>query len=307
LNNNKLHSICFTGQLIHSECLRVLSERTHIQSIIISGPTLTPLPFLNNCVDYASRHNIPVYQSKDLHDSDLTRLANAADIGVSIGFGNFIKKTQFSGPTLGTFNLHPSSLPAYRGMHPMIYAMMNGDTSLGITLHKMDAGIDTGPIVLQSTESITPNDNIESLTDRIYTRGAKLLDQMFENFETEASISEFRQPTYSALLDNYRMINWNDSAWRINNLIRSLVYPWPMAMTSYNSQVVLVNSSEIVKDNQINPGLILEISDNHIKIGTGGHSIKIAEIRGESNEIMPISKFQKHFRLIPLESRLGQI
>lgn len=304
--DKKLTSICFTARFVHSLCLDTIFEHTEVKALIINGPPLTPLPFLRDCKQYALSHNIAVYEDKELSTEEIEKMATETDIGLSVGFGTIIQERQFLGPSLGTFNLHPSELPAYRGMHPVIYAIMNGEKNVGITLHRITAGIDTGPIVFQSNEPVTEYDSIYSITDKIYTRGAKLLEQLLVKVKETGYLSEQKQYQYNELINNRRVIQWNDSAWRINNLIRSLTYPWPMAKTFYKANPLLISTSNIINDNQINPGLIMDISSTSITVGTGGQSIKITEIRDHEKKIIPFHTLQEKLNLIPLKSRLGQ-
>ncbi len=156
--DRKLTSICFAARFVHSLCLDTIFERTEVKAIIINGPQLTYLPFLRDCKQYAVSHNVAVYENTELSSEEIENMARETDIGLSVGFGTIIQEPQFLGPSLGTFNLHPSELPAYRGMHPIIYAIMNGEKNVGITLHRITAGIDTGPIGFQSNEPVTEYD-----------------------------------------------------------------------------------------------------------------------------------------------------
>lgn len=301
--SKKLTSICFTSKFVHTACIKTIFDNTEVKALIVSGPDLNPLPFLTDCIDYALKHNIPVYPNKDITGSDILRISQETDVGISVGFGSVIRRKQFTGPTFGTFNLHPSKLPAYRGMHPIIYGMMNGEPTLGITLHKIDSGIDTGPIISQSTELVTPHDSVRSMTDKLYTKGAELIDQLLHTLTEKGYVPEVNQSMYDDLLGARRVIRWNDSAWRINNLVRSLSYPWPMAKTFFESTPILIGGSDIIHDNEMIPGLILDICPDYIKVGTGGHSITISEIRDENKNIIPIPKFRELFNPIPMQSR----
>tara|TARA_B100000029_G_C17591700_1_gene962722 strand:+ start:1340 stop:2218 length:879 start_codon:yes stop_codon:yes gene_type:complete len=287
---------------VHTACINKIFDNTEIKAIIVSGPDLTPLPFLTNCIEYSLEHNIPVYSYEDITDSDIVKISKETDVGISVGFGSIIRKNQFTGPAFGIFNLHPSKLPAYRGMHPIIYGMMNGESSLGITLHRIDSGLDTGPIIAQSTELVTSHDSVRSMTDKVYTKGAALIDQLLHTLAEKGCVPEMDQTVYDDLLDTRRIIRWNDSAWRINNLIRSLSYPWPMAKTFFQSTPILIGCSNIIHDNKMVPGLILDICPDYIKVGTGGHSITIGEIRDENKNIVPIPRFRELFNPIPMES-----
>jgi methionyl-tRNA formyltransferase len=220
-----------------------------------------------------------------------------------LGYGNILRKGVLDAPRLGTFNLHPSALPEYRGLHPDLYAMMDGRNQIGITLHRMDSRIDTGPIVSQSLETLSPDDTIVTLSDRIYARGAVLIEGFFNQIMNDEQIPNTVQPSSVDPLDHQRIINWHDSGWRINNLVRALTYPWPMAKTYLAGKPLLVSKVRETEDGAIEPGLILEFLDDGIRVGTGGHSVDILELRNTDREIIRIDDLKSEFQVAPGSTR----
>ena len=286
----------------------MLFQNSRVVSLVSAGPPLTPLPFLADPKEYADRWDAPLLESSDVSKERLKDLASEVDVGVSLGCRRILRKEELSAPRYGTFNLHPSALPKYRGMHPDLYAIMDGQTSVGITLHRMDTGIDTGPIVAQATEEVCPDDTIVSLTDKLYSRGAGLLEELLVELASEAPVvSEVRQVRSFDQLEPRRDIDWRDSGWRIHNLVRALTYPWPMARTRYGGQELLVSAVRVVEDGRINPGRIHAASGDGIRVGTGGNSVDILELRDEQRNVLPLDKLIAELGLVPGESCLGSV
>ena len=298
-----LTSICYSGKLVHEACLDVLFNRTVVTAVIIVGPPLTPLPFLADPTSYARKQGAPVLDGDDLGTERVIDLASQADVGISLGYGRILRKREIEAPRLGTFNIHPAALPQYRGRHPDLYAIIDGQTIVGITLHRMDTGIDTGPIIAQAEETVSPEETIATLTDRLYDRGAGLLEEFLDRLTRSEPIPEQPQPKSADPLELRRVINWHDSAWRINNLVRALTYPWPMAQTFLAGIPLLVSKVRVVEDGFIHPGYISEILDDAIRVGTGGHSIDILELRDPTRSIISIDQFASEFKPVPGETR----
>ena len=299
----KLKTICYAARLVHRECLEVLFNRTEVASVIIAGPELTPLPFLADPREYARTFNVAPLDSEDVSREQLTGLASQTDVGISLGCRRILRSKELGAPRFGTFNLHPSALPRYRGLHPDLYALMDGKRCVGMTLHRMETGIDAGPIVGQHTAIVEAADTIVMVTDRLYSQGAGLLESLLDQLAANARVAECPQPKDFDPLENRRIINWRDSAWRINNLVRALTFPWPMARASIGGRPVLISKAQVVEDGLIEPGLVLRILEDRIQVGTGGNSIEIQEVRGEDREIIPVGQFISDFSLLPGNTR----
>ena len=282
-----------------------LFSRSDVVSVIVGGPALTPLPYLADPKEHAKRFGVTVLDSDDIGTEDLIGLASQADVGISLGCNRILRKREIEAPRLGTFNLHPSALPEYRGLHPDLYAIMDGQKNVGVTLHRMDTRIDTGPIVAQRIEVVSPDDTVVSLTDRLYSHGASLLGQLLTELATHNTVAEYEQPKSFDPLEIRRVINWNDSAWRIANLVRALTFPWPMAKTNLQDKTLLVSRIRVVDDGVINPGRVTMVMDDAIRVGTGGHSVDIQELRDEVRKILPLDQLVSELRLVPGETCFG--
>ena len=283
--------LCFASRLVHVACLGAVFAHSKVTSVVIAGPTLTPLPFLADPGEYAQKSQVPLFDAQDATPKHLEELASKADVGISLGYGRILPPAVIAAPRLGLFNLHPSALPKYRGKHPDLLAMMDGQDAVGITVHRMEKGVDTGPVVLQHKEAVRAADTIVTLSDRLYRQGAQLLERLLTDLAKGLTLGEVPQPPTVDALEVRRIIRWGDSAWRIHNLVRALTYPWPMAKASFQGSPIFISRTRIIKDGAIKPGLVLAVSDSGIQVGTGGDSIEVLELRNEKKEVVPLAEF----------------
>lgn len=298
-----LTCLCFVSCLIHRECLDTVFANSRVISVVIAGPALTPLPFLADPREYAQKSRIPAVDAQGAAPEYLEDLASKVDVGISLGYGRILPHPVIAAPRLGVFNLHPSALPQYRGKHPDLFAIMDGQETVGITLHRMEKGVDTGPIVFQHREAVGPEDTIVTLSDRLYRQGARLLEKLLTRLGKGLPLEEMPQPVAVDALDVRRAIRWRDSAWRIHNLVRAVTYPWPMAKTSFQGHPLFVSRTRVVTDGTTKPGIVLAVSSSGIQVGTGGDSIELLELRNERREVVPLAEFVARFGVVPGKSR----
>lgn len=186
---------------------------------------------------YAVEQNLPVFQPEKLRNpeflSEIKQLE--ADIFVVVAF-RMMPKVLFQMSRLGTFNLHASLLPDYRGAAPINYAIINGETKTGVTTFFINEKIDEGNILLQKELDILPNENAGNLHDRLMEVGAKLvvetLDKISENVVVEMPQPVVEQPKNAfKIFKEDTKIDWNQESVIIHNFIRGMS-PYPCAFTS---------------------------------------------------------------------------
>ncbi len=155
-----------------SETIRVVSVVTTPDKPQGRKQILTPSPV----AALAAKYNLPVFKPERLDEANLTHLKLLKpDIFLVVSYGKIIPKSWLTTPTIGTFNLHFSLLPKYRGALCISEAIKNQDSQTGVTLMAMDEGMDTGPIISQAKVIIDINDNCETLTNKLTQAGIKLL------------------------------------------------------------------------------------------------------------------------------------
>lgn len=179
---------------------------------------------------------------------------------------NLLCPQVFSAPRLGSVNIHSSLLPQYRGVHPVSWALVNGEQNTGVTLHCIDRGIDTGDVLLQEQIAISSLHNIQTLTDDLNQISAKLAVELFDFIHQNNALPCIKKPMSSPSYARRRTpedshINWGNSQ-SIPNLIRALM-PFYSPPYSYlpNNQPVNIYSAVLTQKNFLNdkrPGYIIQ-------------------------------------------------
>ncbi|MDQ1237442.1 MAG: methionyl-tRNA formyltransferase [Wigglesworthia glossinidia] len=225
----------------------------------------------------AQYHNIPVFQPKS--SQDLDKIVDNSqlvycDIILVVAYGIFLSKKILSFPKLGCINFHGSLLPLWRGSAPIHRAIQFGDKKTGITIIKMDDGIDTGPILNMRQCVITNYDTTGTLLDKLYQIGK---DAIIETLY-QLSIGKYVLYSQNHSLATYAKkvnkkeakINWKMSARQLDRNIRAF-NPWPISYFWISDQYVKIWKAIIDENILFNysPGEILKVNSNGIYIGTG--------------------------------------
>ena len=248
---------------------------------------------------FAIENNIPVYQPEKLKGNfEFVEQMKSLqpDLFVVVAF-RILPKEVFEIPKFGSFNLHGSYLPKYRGAAPIQWALINGDTETGLTTFKLAEKVDTGNIYLQEKVKINSDDNFETLHDRMSELGAKIvLNTVYliesENYELKKQDDSLASPA-PKITKEICLIDWNKSAEEVHNLIRGLS-PYPAAFFNHNNKVIKIFKTEIVKDIKLKPSEFHQTKTELI-IGCGKDAIRILEIQQEGKKRMTIEEFLRGF------------
>ena len=213
------------------------------------GLQLTPSPVKKA----ALAANLPVLQPEKLRDpAFLETLASyQADLQVVVAF-RMLPEVVWAMPTIGTFNLHGSLLPQYRGAAPINWAIINDETETGVTTFFIEKEIDTGQMIFQDQEPIYPDDTAGTVHDRLMERGADLVLRTVRAIEA-GTYPRTPQPTSDDLKPAPKLsresteINWNQPATQIRNFVRGLS-PYPAAWTSINGKFFKVYAVSIANE-----------------------------------------------------------
>ena len=254
---------------------------------------------------FAVENNLMLFQPVKLRDENFLNEIKKleADIFVVVAF-RMMPKVLFEMPNLGTFNLHGSLLPDYRGAAPINFALINGETKTGATTFFINEKIDEGNILLQNDLDISPTENAGELHDRLMDLGAKLvvktLDGLAENTIKEKPQPKVEHPKNAFKISKEDMrINWNQPSEKVYNFIRGLS-PYPAAFTSIRineeekTLKIFAGTFEEVKDKS-SPGK-LEISKKEFNIFTGSGIYKPTEVQLEGKKRMSVKDFLNGFR-----------
>lgn len=197
---------------------------------------------------YAVTQNLPILQPTNLKDTDFLNELKAlnANLQIIVAF-RMLPEVVWNMPEYGTFNLHASLLPHYRGAAPINWALINGETKTGITTFFIDEKIDTGEIIMQEEVAISPIENAGSLHDKLMTNGSHLVLKTVEAIEND-TISTYVQPQVENIRTAYKIhkhtckIDWSQSIDSIYNKIRGLS-PYPAAWTELSVDDSIVDDS----------------------------------------------------------------
>jgi methionyl-tRNA formyltransferase len=217
-----------------------------------------------------------------------------ADIFIVAAYGLILPKGVLSMPPHGCVNVHASLLPKYRGASPIHSAILNGDDETGITIMQMDAGVDTGDIILQKSLPIFDNERFPTLHDRLAELGGEALLYALEQIENSTAKKipqENSLSSYSPMIQkNDGKINWQNSSEKIINQTRALD-PWPGCFTALNGQPLKIWQCVPVENfSSQEPGTVLSSSDKLI-IKTGDGAILVTELQAVGKKRMPATDF----------------
>jgi len=263
--------------------------------------------------EYAIECNLPVFQPKNLKDptfiSQLSSLK--ADLFIVVAF-RMLPEVVWKMPPLGTFNLHASLLPQYRGAAPINWAIINGEKETGLTPFFIDEKIDTGKILLREEIAIDENESAGDLHDRMMLKGALLVLQTIRAIENgsikvipQDSLVDKNIPIQVApkIFKDDCEINWNRNTTEIFNFIRGLS-PYPCSFTHFispdqDSQILKIYKAELYEgpnDNKLQ-GSIKTDNIDFLKIRCEDGYLNIKEIQLQSKKRMNIEEFLRGFQI----------
>lgn len=243
---------------------------------------------------WALTHGVPVLQPRSLRldgkypDEALATQqalqALSCDAMVVAAYGLILPPWVLATPRLGCFNIHASLLPRWRGAAPIHRAIEAGDAETGVTIMQMDAGLDTGDMLLRQQEPIAPQDTTGTLHDRLADLGAQLMVQALA-LAAAGQLQPVRQPeagiSYAAKIDKHEaLIDWSLPAATIVRRVRAF-NPFPGASTWLAGQPLKVWAAELAKPRQSvpAPGEILALSAAGIEVAAGEASVLLTELQ----------------------------
>ena len=230
------------------------------------------------------------------------------DLIIVVAYGQILPPAILDLPRHGCLNIHTSLLPKYRGPAPIQWAIANADTETGVTLMRIDAGLDTGDIVAQRRTPIRPEDDSATLHDRLAQLGAELLVQTIPDYvagKIQPTPQSAAGASYAAKIkkeDGH--IDWNQPAQTIWNRLRAFT-PWPGAFTFLKaqpkSQLIKIWKAEVVEKSggaacraeasERRPGEILSADKTGIIVACGQHALRILELQREGSRRLTAAEF----------------
>jgi len=217
------------------------------------------------------------------------------DLIVVAAYGRMLTRDLLDIPPLGCINVHASLLPKYRGAAPIQWAIVKGERKTGITIMKMDEGMDTGDILLAQEVEIGDEDTAQSLHDRLAQVGASLIIKAMDQLDkgTLRPIpQDHSEASYAPPLKKEdALIDWSQDGREIFNRIRGF-NPWPGAFTYLKGLRLKVFSGEIINEEvREAPGKVVQSGSEGVNVTTGKGSLLIKEVQLEGRKRMPIHEF----------------
>jgi methionyl-tRNA formyltransferase len=249
----------------------------------------------------AEKFGIPVYQPDKIRKTewvDLIKDLNP-DVIVVVAFGQILTQEILDVPKYGCINVHASLLPKYRGAAPINWAIANGEKITGITTMQMDAGIDTGDMLLKSCIEIKEDMNAGELHDQLAAIGADLLVDTLKALEKGKLVpvkQNSEESSYASMLNKeLSLIDWTLSAQVISNHIRGF-NPWPVAHTKYKNEILKIFRAKPIESTQpeffnCKTGTVLLNDKSGILVMTGNGLLLIEELQMGSLKKMSAQAF----------------
>ena len=250
----------------------------------------------------ALAHDIPVFQPDRIRKPENVEYLRqfGADIMIVAAFGQILPKEILNMPKYGCINVHASLLPKYRGAAPIQWAVINGDETTGVTIMRMDEGIDTGDMIAKREVAIAADETGGSLFDRLSRTGAELLVNTLAGLEN-GTVTPKRQEgeiSYAGkLTKSSGLVDFNRTADDIERLVRGLS-PWPAAYSYIDGKSVKIWKSHVedIDCSSMEPGTVYTVDDAiHVSTGKGG--LVITELQLESKKRMDSDAFLRGFHI----------
>lgn len=246
----------------------------------------------------AQQTGLPVFQPKSLRlPETIAELASHdGDLMVVAAYGLILPRAVLDIPKLGCINIHASLLPRWRGAAPIQRAILAGDQVTGITIMRMEEGLDTGPMLHKSPCPIQANDTAQTLQDRLAELGAEALREVLPEIEAGRSRSMLQEDslaTYAPKIEKKEAkISWEDSALVLARKIRAF-NPWPVAETLLEGKSLRIWQAQPVPELKSAgvPGTVVSSGKSGIDVATGAGILRITELQQAGKRRMNAAEF----------------
>ena len=240
----------------------------------------------------AEEHGLPVFQPASLRPQENQQLVADlnADVMVVVAYGLILPKAVLDMPRLGCINVHRSLLPRWRGAAPIQRALWAGDPETGVTIMKMDVGLDTGDMLYKLACPITSDDTSATLYDKLADLGPQglieTLQQLADN-TVKPEVQDDALVTYAEKLSKEEArIDWSLSAAQLERCIRAF-NPWPMSWLEIDGQPVKVWKASVISDaTKAEPGTIIDASKNGIQVATAQGILNLESLQPAGKKAM---------------------
>lgn len=251
--------------------------------------------------EYALTAGLEVYQPEKIKNNTevMEKLKSISpDFFAVVAYGKILPQDVLDIPKIAPVNVHFSLLPKYRGPAPVNWAIMNGEEETGVDTMLMDAGMDTGDILLTAKTPILKK-NAGELADELAVTGAALLIKTLNEFESITPVKQDDNKATKAPMMNKDMglIDWAQDASQIERMIRAFT-PWPASYSMLDSKKVKIFKSDVIESNHnAAAGTVINIEKESFTVACGNNALKILELQLEGKKRMDTKSFLAGYKL----------
>jgi methionyl-tRNA formyltransferase len=245
----------------------------------------------------AQQHGIAIHQPGSLKSSEAQAPLREAGIEAMVvaAYGLLLPAAVLTIPKRGCINVHASLLPRWRGAAPIQRAILAGDTQTGVCIMQMDAGLDTGPVLLSRALPIAPNETGGSLHDKLATLGAELMVEALARLERD-ELPGHPQPCLGATYANKlskeeAAIDWSESALQLERKVRAFD-PFPGAQTQWRAEPLKIwGATARTETTRAKAGTILAVAPSGVTVACGEGGLVVNELQKAGGKRLPASRF----------------
>lgn len=240
----------------------------------------------------ALENGIEVFQPLTLRDAEAQAKVAAvgAEVMVVAAYGLILPQVVLDMPRFGCINIHGSLLPRWRGAAPIQRALLAGDVETGVCIMQMEAGLDTGPVLLRGAFPINASDTTATLHDRLAELGARLIVEALGKLPLPAELQPADGVTYAHKIEKAEaLVDWSKSAAALDRHIRAF-NPFPGAQALFGGQTVkLWQATPVAGDGEI--GTILAVDRSSVVIACGEGALAVSELQKAGGKRLPVQQF----------------
>ena len=300
LPSKTLRAIFFGSPAFAVPSLDALHELAHVVGVVCQpdkpagrGLTLTAPAVKVRALELG----LPVEQPTKLKTGEFAAWVRAqqADVALVVAYGRILRRDVLDGPRLGCVNVHGSLLPKYRGAAPITWAVVRGESETGVTLMKLDEGMDTGPTFARVTMPIAPDETAGELGVRMASLGAAAVTEWLPKYVAGACTLEAQdneRATLAPILEKENgRIDWATPAQRVHDHVRGM-NPWPGAVTTARGRPVKVHATRIVTAGNVdaapaaNAGQVVLADKSRILVACAAGTVELVTVQPEGKRAM---------------------
>jgi methionyl-tRNA formyltransferase len=291
--------VIFAYSLVGHSCLKALIEAGEtIVGVFTHPDSPDEQMWFPSVAELARAHDIPVIETQSPKEHQVLEAVQEMqpDLLLSFYYRKMIPAAILDIPRLGSFNMHGSLLPHYRGRAPINWALVHGETKIGPTLHHMVKSADAGAIVDQEPFEITPTDTAYDLTHKMGEAAVRVLLRQLpalkEGHAPRIPQDESKATTFGGRSAKDSRIDWHQMPWQIHNLIRAVPYPYfPAAFTQWKDKPLEIRANRVPEGKylevKVKPGQVVAKGEDWIRVacGSGNEFIEITALSCPLSEV----------------------